>query len=121
MSTKVRQPWGLVAACSALMTISSGVWYSASVFFVTLIEEFAWAYASTASIFSLFTVLYGAWGILIGCLVDRFGARRVVLAGAVLLLIALAANGVARNLWHLYVTHGVLASLGLSATGYVPV
>ena len=116
-----RERWNLVAACSALMTISSGVWYSASVFFVALIEEFGWDYASTASIFSLFTVLYGVWGILVGYLVDRFGARRVVVAGGFLLLIALAANALASDLWHLCLTHGVLASLGLSATGYVPV
>jgi len=119
--SKSRKHWGLVAACAGLMTVSSGVWYSASVFFVALIGEFGWNYASTSSIFSLFTVLYGAWGILVGHLVDRFGPRRVVLAGGLLLLIALAANGSAHALWHLYVTHGVLASLGLSATGYVPV
>ena len=119
--SKSRKHWGLVAACAGLMTVSSGVWYSASVFFVALIGEFGWSYASTSSIFSLFTVLYGAWGILVGHLVDRFGPRRVVLAGGLLLLIALAANGSAHALWHLYVTHGVLASLGLSAAGYVPV
>ncbi|HSB80455.1 MAG TPA: MFS transporter [Candidatus Methylomirabilis sp.] len=111
----------MVAACAGLMTISSGVWYSASVFFVALIREFGWDYASTASIFSLFTVLYGAWGILVGHLVDRFGPRRVVLAGGLLLPLAMAANALAHDQWHLYVTHGVLAALALSATGYVPV
>ena len=116
-----RNRWGLVAACSALMTISSGVWYTASVFFVALIAEFGWDYASTASVFSLFTVLYGAWGILVGHLVDRFGPRRVVVAGGLLLPVALAANGSASALWHLHITHGILASLGLAATGYVPV
>jgi MFS family permease len=120
-SSKFWQRWGLVASCSALMTISSGVWYTASVFFVALIKEFGWDYASTASIFSLFTVLYGAWGILVGHLVDRVGPRRVVLAGGLLLPLAMAANGAAQAQWHLYVTHGILAALGLSATGYVPV
>jgi len=110
-----------VAACSALMTISSGVWYAASVFFVALIREFGWSYASTASIFSLFLFLYGAWGILVGHLADRFGPRRVVLAGGIILSIALTASGSARALWHLCVTHGILSSLGLAATSYVPV
>ena len=118
---ELRQGWGLVLACSGLMTISSGVWYTASVFFVELIKEFGWDYAATASIFSLFTVLYGAWGILVGHLVDRFGPRRVVMAGGILLPIAMAANGAAHSLWHLYISHGILAALGLSATGFVPV
>ena len=120
-SSKFREHWGLVAACAGLMTISSGVWYSASVFFVALIREFGWDYASTASIFSLFTVLYGAWGILVGHLVDRFGPRRVVLAGGLLLPLAMTANAAAHHQWHLYVSHGLLAALALSATGYVPV
>ncbi|HSB68651.1 MAG TPA: MFS transporter [Candidatus Methylomirabilis sp.] len=120
-SSRFWERWGLVAACSGLMTISSGVWYTASVFFVALVGEFGWDYASTASIFALFTVLYGVWGILVGHLVDRFGARRVVLAGGLLLPFAIAANGAAHAQWHLYVSHGVLAALGLSATGYVPV
>ncbi|HSC71717.1 MAG TPA: MFS transporter, partial [Candidatus Methylomirabilis sp.] len=92
-SSRFWERWGLVAACSGLMTISSGVWYTASVFFVALVGEFGWDYASTASIFALFTVLYGVWGILVGHLVDRFGARRVVLAGGLLLPFAIAANG----------------------------
>jgi hypothetical protein len=39
---ELREGWGLVLACSGLMTISSGVWYTASVFFVELIKEFGW-------------------------------------------------------------------------------
>jgi MFS family permease len=113
--------WRLVAACSALMAMSSGVWYTASVFFVALIREFGWDYASTASIFSLFVVLTGAWGIPVGYLVDRVGPRSVVLAGGILLPLAILGSSFARALWHLYVTHGILSSLGMAATCYVPV
>lgn len=113
--------WGVVAACSALMAMSSGGWYTGSLFFVAIIKEFGWNYASTASIFSFFTVLYGAWGILIGQLVDRFGPRSVVLGGGLLLPLALLGSGSAHALWHLYVTHSLLTALGLAATSYVPV
>lgn len=110
-----------MAVSSALMAISSGVWYTASVFFVALIQHFGWDYASTAGIFSLFTILYGIWGVLVGLLVDRFGPRRVILAGGILLPIALGGSGSATALWHLYVTHSILSALGLSLMGYVPV
>jgi MFS family permease len=113
--------WWLVTACTALMAMSAGVFYTGSLFFVAFIKEFGWDYASTASIFSLFTALYGAWGILVGKLVDRFGPRRVVLAGGVLLPVALMGSGSAYAQWHLYVTHGILSALGLAATSYVPV
>ena len=120
-SQRSARRWGVVIACAALMAMSSGAFYTASVFFVAIIKEFGWNYASTASIFSLFTVLYGAWGILIGHLVDRFGPRSVVLGGGLLLSLALLSNGSAYAVWHLYVTHSLLTSLGLAATSYVPV
>lgn len=111
----------MVGACAALMAITSGVWYTASVFFVALIQAFGWNYGSTAGIFSFFTVLYGISGVLAGYLVDRLGPRRVILASGVLLVLALTGNTLATAQWHLYVTHGVLAALGLSGMGWVPV
>jgi glyoxylase-like metal-dependent hydrolase (beta-lactamase superfamily II) len=38
VSPSLRERWGLVAACSAVMAMSSDVWYTASVFFVALIQ-----------------------------------------------------------------------------------
>lgn len=120
-SSQFRKRWGLVAACSALMAMTSGVWYTASIFFVALIKEFGWDYASTASIFSFFTLLFGVSGILVGHLVDRFGPRRVILAGGLLLPLAMTGSASANAVWHLYITHSILSSLGLAATSYVPV
>ena len=120
-SSELRTRWGLVAACATLMAISSGVWYAASVFFVALIREFKADYASTAGVFSLFIVFYGVWGILTGVLLDRFGPRRVILAGGLVLPAALIASGSITALRHLYVTHGVLTPLGMSLMSYVPV
>jgi len=121
LGKRIAQRWGVVVACASLMAVSSGAWYTGSLFFVAIIKEFGWDYASTASIFSLFTVLYGAWNILVGYLVDRFGPRPVVVAGGLLLPLALTGTGSAHAVWHLYVTHSLLTSLGLSAMSYVPV
>ena len=119
--SELRVRWGLVVASSTLMAISAGIWYSASVFFVALIQEFKSDYASTAGVFSLFTVLYGIGGILAGSLLDRFGPRCVILAGGIALPLALISSGSVTTLSQLYLTHGVLTSLGLSLMGYVPV
>jgi MFS family permease len=119
--TRQTGSWGLVAACFLLMTVTSGVWYTASVFFVAFIHDFGWDYSSTSSIFSLFTVLYGVSGVLAGTLADRMGVRRVILGGAALLVVALLGNSLATERWHLYLTHSTLAALGLSGMGWVPV
>jgi len=120
-SCPARQPWGIVAACAVLMITSSGVWYSASVFFVALLQEFGRDYASTAGVFSVFTAFYAFSCLLVGGLVDRFGARRVMLAGCLLAPLALAANSLVPALEFMYVTHSVLAAFAVAALGYVPV
>jgi len=119
--SELRSRWGLVAASATLMAISSGVWYAASVFFVALIQEFRSDYASTAGVISVFIVFYGLWGILAGSLLDRFGPRRVILAGGIVLPLALISSGSITALWQLYLTHGILTPLGLSLMSYVPV
>jgi MFS family permease len=103
------------------MAISAGIWYSASVFFVALLSEFRQNYASTASIYSLFTVCYGIGGMIAGGLVDRVGARRTILLGGLLVPVALAANSLVPSLGWMYLSQGVLVALGMSASGYVPV
>lgn len=120
-SSELRARWGLVVASATLMAISSGVWYAASVFFVVLIQEFRSDYASTAGVISVFIVFYGLWGILAGSLLDRLGPRRVILAGGIVLPLALVSSGSITALWQLYLTHGVLTPLGLSLMSYVPV
>ena len=120
-SSEIRARWGLVVASATLMAISSGVWYAASVFFVVLIQEFRSDYASTAGVISVFIVFYGLWGILAGSLLDRLGPRRVILAGGIVLPLALVSSGSITALWQLYLTHGVLTPLGLSLMSYVPV
>jgi MFS family permease len=119
--SELRGRWGLVAASATLMAISSGIWYAASVFFVALIQEFKSDYASTAGVFSLFIIFYGLWGILTGVLLDRFGPRRVILTGGIVLPLALISSGSITALPQLYLTHGVLTPLGLSLMSYVPV
>jgi MFS family permease len=119
--TPAPEPWGMVVAGAILMAITAGVWYSASVFFVALLREFRQDYAFTAGIFSLFTFFYGISGLLVGVLVDRVGSRVIIVAGGVLLPLALAVNALAPGAGWLYFSHGILAALGLSAVGYVPV
>ena len=115
------EPWPLVVAGSVLMATTAAVWYSAAVFFVAILREFQRDYADTSGIFSVFIVLYGVSGMLVGDCVDRFGCRRVIITGSALMSLGLFVNSLATGLGSLYISHGVLASFGMSAMGYVPV
>src|SRR5581483_10021971 len=63
--------------------------------------------------------LYGALQPFVGRLVDRVGARALMVAGTLLLGASLASLSLVTRLWHLYFLYGVLVAIGLAATSHV--
>jgi MFS family permease len=110
----------LVAVIWLTLAIAYGLFFSFSVFFVPLIEEFRWSRGLTAGALSLSTIVQGLAAPLTGVLVDRVGPRRVILGGVVALGTASILAARIQQPWHLYVCTGVLGALGLVAVGWVP-
>jgi hypothetical protein len=75
--------------------------------------------ASFSLVIALALFLYGVFMPLMGALVDRVGPRVVTACGSVIFAAALVLTGFCRNLWELALVYGVLASVGLAATGPV--
>jgi len=97
-----------------------GVWYSYSVFLVALLREFGWSRSLVAGAFSLFVLVHGGMGPVLGWFTDRAGPRRVILGGALSLAAALLLDAAVTRPWQLYLAFGVLTSLGVAASGWVP-
>ena len=93
---------------------------SFAVFFKSFVNEFHAGRAAISlalTIHNFFAAFFAAW---IGHATDRFGARKVILAGlGILSLVLLSAQAIGTNLWQLYIFY---AALGLvsSATTSVP-
>jgi MFS family permease len=100
--------------------LAYGVWYGYAVFLVALLREFGWSRSVVAGAFSTFTLVHGLTAYPIGWLCDRFGPRRLVLAGGILLATGLALDGAVMRPWQLYLVFGVLTALGVAAAGWVP-
>ena len=100
--------------------LTYGVWYSFAVFLVALLGEFGWNRSVLAGAFSLFTLVHGLAAYPIGWCCDRFGPRRVVLLGALLLTAGLVFDATVDRPWHFYLAFGVLTSLGVATAGWVP-
>jgi MFS family permease len=113
-------PWVVVGVVWFTLAAAYGLFFSFSIFFVPLIEEFHWSRGLTAGAFSLSTVIQGVLSPGIGMLVDRIGPRRVILAGALVLSVASMLASQIHSLWQLYVITGVLAATGVAAVGWVP-
>jgi predicted MFS family arabinose efflux permease len=110
----------VVAASFVTMVLLYGLWYSYSVFLVALLKDFGWSRSVTAGAFSVFALVHAFVGPFFGPIAERLNPRRVILGGAVILALGLALAAETTQPWHLYVSFGVIAAMGIGFSGYVP-
>jgi MFS family permease len=119
-SFKPASHWGVVAISFVTIALAYGLNFSFSVFFVAILEEFKWSRASIAGAFSLSSLILGISSWPGGRLVDRFGPRKIMMVGAIILSLATMASTLIREVWHLYFLFGILSGLGICGLGWVP-
>jgi len=110
----------LVSVVWATLAVAYGLFFSFSVFFVPLIEEFRWSRGLTAGAMSVSAIVQGLCAPLAGVVADRFGSRPVIVGGVVVLAGASMLAATIHAPWQLYLYTGVLGALGLVAVGWVP-
>lgn len=111
--------WLVVLAAFAVTFVGFGSAYTFSAFVEPLQREFGASRGSVSLVFSLAGFLYFGLGIVSGPLADRFGARRLAVAGMILTGLGLAAASAARNLLEVYAAYGLGVGLGVGCA-YVP-
>ena len=114
-----RYGWVVVAAAFTLMFVGFGAAYSFAAFFAAFEGEFSASRGDIALVFSLCAFLWFSSGAPGGMLADRFGARRVAIAGVVCLVLALWAASVAQSLSVLYAIYSIGIGIGVGLV-YVP-
>jgi MFS family permease len=118
-SSKIYYGYIVLVASFFIMVFTYGTQSSFGVFFKPMLNEFGWTRAETAGPFALLMMVSGACSIISGRLSDRFGARKVVSLGAIILGTGYILTSRITGLWQLYVFYGVLVAAGSSAM-YVP-
>lgn len=75
--------WRIVTASFSILFVIVGVvYYSFPVFYAPLIQEFGWSRAAVTAGFAISIALIGPlFGVSAGFLIDRWGTRRILLAG----------------------------------------
>ena len=115
-----RPAYRALAVTVVTLALAYGVWYAYSLFLVALLREFGWSRSVLAGAFSIFTLVSGGAGPVLGALADRFGPRRLILIGGVLLAGSLWADSFVTRAWHLYLAFGVLTAIGVATAGWTP-
>ena len=111
--------WFVVAAAFAVTFVGFGSAYTFSAFVGSLQNEFSASRGSVSLVFSLAGFLYFSLGVVSGPLADRWGSRRLAVAGMILTGLGLAAASAARSLAEVYLAYGLGVGLGIGCS-YVP-
>ncbi|XP_020603963.1 monocarboxylate transporter 10-like [Orbicella faveolata] len=116
---KLRQPdtWWSWVVCAAGVTcniIVIGCTYCFGIIFPSLLDEFKAGKSKTAWVGSLAVASAGLFGPVAGRLTDRFGARAVVISGAVLSTIGLLLTSLVPSLYLMLLTYGGIFGCGSS-------
>ena len=111
--------WVVVFAVALLLMATSGARFLFGVVLKPISEQYGWDRASLTGAILVATVVISISQPLVGVAVDRWGAKRLLVGGTILLGLALLPLAAARELWQIYLFYGVFASLGLAATSPV--
>ena len=114
-----RRAWFILAGGFLAFTISAGLMHAYSVFLLAFIAEFRWTRAESSIAYSVGQVVGGVSSPLVGGMVDRLGARRMVLLGGCLLALGLLGSAFATSLWQIVLLYGVVMTLGANCISMV--
>ncbi|MCS6924938.1 MAG: MFS transporter [Candidatus Binatia bacterium] len=107
----------LAAAVASLVGYGPIISFTFGVFFKALSQEFGWSRAQTSLAFSLSILLLSGISPLVGRLVDRFGARRVILSSVVGFgLGVMSFSLLSASLWHFYTVYLLLGIVGVGTS-----
>jgi MFS family permease len=95
-----------------LLLVASGARGAFGLFIKPLESEFAWTRTALSTVASLSLFLYGATAPIVGRLADKWGPRSALGVAVVLVGIGAIASAFISNLWQLYLTAGVITSIG---------
>lgn len=118
MNKKPRIPdggWGWVVVLASLVIsmIADGVSFSFGLLYIEFLKEFGASKAKTAWIGSLFMAVPLLSGPVMSALVDRYGCRKMTIAGGLISGIGFVLSFFSNTIEVMYLTFGVIAGLGL--------
>ena len=113
-------PWFIAAIAFVVLGFSRGMHSSFGVFNVALLDSFGWSRGATAGIFSIVLTVDAMLSPVVGHLLDRYGTKKIAVAGCLALAAGLYLSSQVSALWQLYICFGIILAVGFTFTGMVP-
>ena len=112
--------WRIVAASFSILLVTVGIGlYGPPVFLVPLQDHFGWSRAAIAGGSALAALTAGSVAPLVGVWIDRYGSRKVMTTGALVMGCSFCLLGAIQSLWQLYAIN-VIAGMGITCVAWIP-
>jgi MFS family permease len=111
--------WIVAGITFLVLLVAAGVRAAPGVLIRPLEAEFGWDRGSISLAIAVSILAYGLGAPLSGGLIDRFGPRRVMLGGLLLVVAGLVPLVALRDLWQLHLFWGIVTGVGTGAVGSV--
>lgn len=117
---KIYYGWYIVALAFLAQFATTGAQgFSAGVFMKPMAEDLGWSRGGIAGVNSVGTLIGGIIGLFIGNILDRHGARPLMIFGAIVTGIGFIALSTMQELWHFYLIRGIIITIGTTCSGMV--
>jgi MFS family permease len=103
----------ITAACTIIMIVGWGTFFSYSVFFNSFIKEFGWSRATISGAFSCAMLVTGIAGIFAGRISDRMGPKGISIISSIMLGVGLILMSFIHSVWQIYVIYGILMATSI--------
>ncbi len=118
-ATRVHYAWVIVGITFLALLVAAGVRAAPGILIKPLEAEFGWDRASISLAVAISILTFGLGGPLSGSLVDRFGPRRVMLGGLLVVGVGLLPLLILTELWQFHLFWGLAVGVGTGAVGNV--
>lgn len=117
MTTPARSALAIGLVAGAVFALGLGVRQSQALFIGPINTSTGIGYAAISLAFAVGQLMWGVTMPVAGAIADRFGARRVMLGGALMVAAATALTPLATSTWALVLLIGIFAAAGAGAMG----
>ena len=120
LSTRVHYAW-IVIAIAAFMHMAGGsIRQAFGVLIVPLQEDMGWSPATVTLAYAMASITGALLAPISGICTDRYGARKVIMAGVASFTAGAILTGVVSEVWHLWISYGLFLGVA-SACFNVPI
>ena len=105
--------WVIVFACFTISITGYGTYFSVTLFYTHIINEFGWSNSLVSGSVSLGLIMYGVFALRMGWCADRFGPRITMIVAGFFVGGGTYLGLYISEPWHLYALYGGITAIGM--------